>query len=338
MYKVRKRGRIYWMFLRTKNDLNAFSLKLTNKLEAEKLAEAIYKDRLNNEFGVTVIEEISLKQLLDRYLEFCRTENKESTADKKRFNVSNILNFFGDVPLTDITEEKIEKFKVKRIEMDYRSKKVSKSTVNHDLITLKHALNLAVRWGYLSSSPVENVKKYKVNNARNRVLEEEEQVRLIRECSPELKKVIIIAIHTGMRKGEILNLRWDDVDLFGKRIRVIDSKNNEQRVIPINAVLYAMLNEIEPKLGLVFCSRYGDPYKSVDTGFRAALKRAGITNFRFHDLRHTCGTRLAMKGATPQAIGTVLGHKTLQMTMRYTHLSPDYLGKVMDTLVEEDSV
>jgi integrase len=137
-----------------------------------------------------------------------------------------------------------------------------------------------------------------------------------------------------MRFGEIVGLEWGDVDLKRRQVRVVDSKNNEVRVVPMNEILYNVLNSMRGREGKVFKNRRGQPYRSVRTSFEKALKEAGIKNFTFHDLRHTFASWLAMEGVPMSTIGKLLGHKTPQMTMRYAHLAPEYLADVVELLTQ----
>jgi integrase len=303
-------------------------LKTRIKKVADELARQIETEVARRRHGISVNQDIRLTTFMEKYLEYCRANNKPSTAAKKVFDVQFILAYFGDIPLANLTPEAIEAFKAER-----RSK-VAAATVNNDLATLKHALNLAVEWDYLDRSPAAKVRKYVVKNARTRHLSFEEEAALLGECSVELKPIVITALNTGMRLGEILVLDWKDIDLKRKQITIVDSKNSESRVVPINSVLYNLLIAMEPKQGFVFHTRLGGPYKSVQTGFKAAVTRAGIKDFTFHDLRHTFASKLAMANVSLSTIGALLGHRTLLMTRRYAHLSPDYLTSVVELLTQ----
>lgn len=328
MYKVKKRNKIYYIIGRVNGTRLVRSLRTTEHKLAEEIANHIYNEELLKNHGITSIKEICLKEFMEKYLSYCDANNKPSTASKKRFDVQFILAHFGDIPLCNITTESIESFKTTR------RLNVAPATINNDLATLKHALNLAVEWDYLNRSPASKVKKFSVNNQRIRFLSHEEADKLIAECSEELKPVVITALYTGMRQGEILALDWCNVDLQSKQITIIDSKNHDSRVVPINDLVYNAFSVIEPKEGLVFRSRLGGPYKSVHTGFKAAVKRAGIKDFRFHDLRHTFTSWLRSKGADRDAVRILLGHKTDSMTTRYTHFAPDYMINVIEKLTQ----
>jgi len=147
-------------------------------------------------------------------------------------------------------------------------------------------------------------------------------------CSGYLRDIVLVALNTGMRKGEIFNLKWQDVDLDLRMIHVSDSKNYEARDIPMNDILYKTLKALREKAEegqeYVFVNpKTGRPY-DLKRSFKTALKRAGIEDFTFHDLRHTFASHLVMNGVDLMTVKELLGHKDIKMTMRYSHLSPDH--------------
>lgn len=278
--------------------------------------------------GIRGVKDIAFRKLMEKYAEYCESNNRPSTYAKKRFNIANLVEHFGDVPVGSITPEQIEAYKRKRL------REVKPATVNRDLAALKHALRLAVKWGYLEASPADQVGKFREPPGRMRYLTREEAAALIDSCSKELRPLVVAAIHTGMRLGELLALEWEHVDLGRRQIRVVDSKNNDFRVVPMNAVVYNELLLAARRKGRVFTSRYGRPYRWIHNGFRAACARADIKDFTFHDLRHTFASWLAMEGVPLSTIGNLLGHRTTQMTARYAHLAPGYLADVVEVLTQ----
>ena len=173
------------------------------------------------------------------------------------------------------------------------------------------------------------------NNRRLRFLAIEECQTLINCCPPHLKPIVQVALHTGMRKSEILNLRWEQVDLVHRFVLLDMTKNGERREIPIDTTLWNMLNEMPHSIesNYVFTGlKTGVPYKSVKKSFCAALKKAGISNFRFHDLRHTFASHLVMAGVDLTSVKELLGHTSLTMTLRYAHLAPSHKVKALDVL------
>jgi len=145
-----------------------------------------------------------------------------------------------------------------------------------------------------------------------------------------LRSIVIAALNTGMRRGEILALRWADVDLGNRKITVKNTKNNETKVIPINQTLYEeLLNLSKESDGeYVFSNGEGQRFGDIKTGFLSALRRAGIEDFRFHDLRHTFGSQLVMQGIDLKTVQQMTGYKQIKMTMRYSYLSPEYVQEV----------
>jgi integrase len=186
--------------------------------------------------------------------------------------------------------------------------------------------------------PARSVKLLKEPPGRLRYLEVEEIEHLLDSCkdprSPYLRLIVVMALHTGMRLGEILGLRWDDIDLEHRLIMITKTKNYERKTIPINEMLYEELARL-PKHVMspyLFCHPDGALILRIDRSFHSALKRAGIEGFRFHDLRHTFASHLAMRGQPLETIGALLGHKDSKMTKRYAHLSPASLKAAVTTL------
>ena len=154
-------------------------------------------------------------------------------------------------------------------------------------------------------------------------------------CASHLKPIVTVALHTGMHRGEILNLKWEQVDVKHGFILLEITKNGERREIPIDNTLMIMFNSMSRGLESVYVftdPRTGEPYKSVQTSFETALKRAKIRDFRFHDLRHTFASHLVMAGVDLTSIRELLGHKSLAMTMRYAHLAPGHKRRAVNML------
>src|SRR5262249_18072729 len=221
---------------------------------------------------------------------------------------------------------------------------VSVYTVRNELACLRHLLRLAhKKWGYLDRVP--EIEMPKAPKGRTRFLSEQEIVRLLEACSQpknkHLRAIVVLAINTGMRKGEIIGLTWERVDLtrdmgFWATLTLYDTKNGEPRGVPLNKQAVAALSSVEPdvskRVGKVFKRSNGDDYGAIRTSWELAMKRAGIENFRFHDLRHTCASYLTMRGRPMKEIQEVLGHKSLAMTLKYSHLSPKHLRTAVESL------
>ena len=171
-------------------------------------------------------------------------------------------------------------------------------------------------------------------NTRVRYLEEEEIKKLYKTCAEHLKPIVIVALNTGMRKEEILSLKSKDVDFRSRIISILDTKNGESRELPMNDIVYRTLLAVEklPDSRWVFCKKNGERYGNIRKAFEGARKRAGIVDFRFHDLRHTFASHLVMAGVDLRTVQELLGHKSFEMTLRYAHLSPEHKKAALDIL------
>ena len=223
-------------------------------------------------------------------------------------------------------------------------KRRSPATVSRYMASMSHAVNLAVReWEWLKNNPFSQIKKLKEPRGRTRFLNEEERNRLLIACKASRNKVlhtiVVLAISTGMRRGEILNLKWKDVDLSRSQLTLLETKNDERRAVPVVGLAHQLLAKLSKvrriDSQLVFPGRNPEKPLIIDTAFNSAKKNAKIEDFRFHDLRHTAASYLAMNGATLAEIAEVLGHKTLEMAKRYAHLSEAHTTSIVEKMNSE---
>ena len=269
--------------------------------------------------------------MCDEYMETYAKVNHRSWRTQA-YTLDYCRRFFGvDTWLTDITAQQIERFKAQRV------KEVKAATVTRNLAVLKHVFSTAIEWGYLYENPAKSVKTLRINNRRLRYLTAEEIDRLTNAAGVHLKPIIILAVNTGMRRGEIFDLEWVHVDLKNRVIEVIDSKNGDKRTIAINGTLLETLHRLPRRIDTpnMFPGKNGGRLTDIKTAFPKARKKAGLNDVRFHDLRHTFASHLVMAGVDLMTVKELLGHKTLKMTDRYSHLSPDHKAnavKVLDAL------
>ena len=214
----------------------------------------------------------------------------------------------------------------------------SKATINRYMAAFGHCLTIATtQWEWLESNPMKNVKKQDEPQGRIRFLSDDERERLLTACqnstNPILFTIVVLALSTGMRKGEILNLTWDDVDFINQRITLHDTKNGETRAVHLAGKALELLQELKREKhrgdnNYVFPGKFALNHgpASFRTAWLTALKKAEVTNFHFHDLRHSAASYLAMSGAPLLDIAAILGHKTLSMVKRYSHLSESHIG------------
>jgi integrase len=225
---------------------------------------------------------------------------------------------------------------------------MSPATVNRHLQLLRAVLRRGIRDRVVEASAVPEIKLFKENNQRVRVLSVAEEQRLLAELPAVLQPLVTVAIHTGMRRGELLNLTWQDVDFVGQTIFVRTSKSGEGRRLPMSPTAYSTLSAARQRYrlerprsgavrsnegtGYVFAAPHGGYLLNLNRAWYPALRRAGIENLRFHDLRHTFASRLVMNGVDLYRVQTLMGHKTPAMTLRYAHLSPEHLRAAVATL------
>jgi integrase len=281
----------------------------------------------------------SFEKFKDEYLEYSRANKKPKSSLRDECSLKHLSRFFGGKALSEISSFMVEKYKLTR-----REEKAEPGTVNRELACLRHMFNMALRWKKAQTNPVREVKFMKEPKGKERILSDEEEARLLEtvRTSPKekhLEPIIITALNTGMRKGEILNLKWLNVDFKKGYIQVEGTKNGENRKIPMNKKLTDTLEGGKKvSKGEYVFSENGKPYRDVKTGWWTALKKAGIEGFRFHDLRHTFGSRLGMKGRDIRTIQILMGHKDITMTMRYSHPTPEHMRKAVETLDEVTSI
>jgi len=224
----------------------------------------------------------------------------------------------------------------------------SDSTVNRYLASLSALLNTATKeWNWLEANPCEKVKRNKEPRGRVRFLSDSERKRLLAACDvekdmPELKLIVLISMTTGARRGEIMSLRWRHVDLKSSRITLVDTKNGDTRSIPIVDPVTGLLSQWA-KVRSIDENSYVFPGHSesnkgkpldFDKTWRNVLVSSGVNDFRFHDLRHTAASYLAMNGAGIREIGDILGHKSLSMVQRYSHLCEDHKKATVERMAK----
>ncbi len=278
------------------------------------------------------IKEIKFNEFADLYLKDYAMVVKESWKSDYYYLKANLIPYFGCRLLSEIRQYLIEKYKAKRIDDG-----VQRSTVNRELACLKKMYNKAIDWEYAKENPVIKVKFFsEKDNMIERVLTVVEEEKLIELCEPHLKPIIITALQTGMRKGEILSLKWQDVNFSKKEITVEKTKSGRTRIIPISKQLLAefeKLKKAKSKTGYVFTyPKTGKPTKDVKRAFQTACRRAGIKGLRFHDLRHTFASRLVENGEDIITVRDLLGHSSVRITERYTHSNKELKRKAVESL------
>jgi len=241
----------------------------------------------------------------------------------------------GDTPLAQITAWQIEKWKAEE------GKRLNPVTVNRRLTVIKHMFKKAVEWDLLKSDPATSAKRFSVTSERTRFLTQDEIKRLLKKCdqqvtSPWLLPLVTLALNTGMRPGELLKRKWENVDLQRGSIPIIQGKTLRRKTVAINELAREALEWFRANCygDSLFLWPWGDPIGKVTVydAFKKACSAAKIENFRFHDLRHTFASHLVMQGVDLVTVKELLGHKTINMTNRYTHLAQEHKAQAVAKL------
>jgi integrase len=316
------KGNYYWFSIQFKGKRIYKSLKTDNLRLAEKLYAKILTETVEGRyFQAFKAEKITFREMAEKYMNKYQ-RSRDATSLKR------LLPVFRDTVLADITTESVSDY------MDERLKKVKPATVYQELALMRRMFNVARRqWKWTKENPVADLSFSVGNkNARDRWLTHTEEKRLLDAATNPwwLRDCLMVALHTGMRRGEILNLKWVDVDFLRMTVTVVKSKNGEKRTIPMSKTLYRTLKGIKvvDLAGRVFpISR-----SSLRQAFIKTIAKTRIEDFHFHDLRHTFATRLVQNGADLYKVKELLGHKSISVTMRYAHHNPESLRSSVEIL------
>jgi integrase len=273
--------------------------------------------------GFTPPGKDSFAEIAERFLAYQKARLTAKAYERESGIVENHLKSFFKGELASIRRQNIQKY------ITARSAKVSAYSVQKESNILKHLLRLAVDWEIIPYYPADKVKSPKVPDGRVRYLQPEE-LRLVTAACPDwLQPIVILAVNTGMRRSELLKLRWLDYDEANNRLSLLRTKNGSDRIVYLNQAARAVLESLERTKSKIFP---GISPGRVTVTFKRVCKRIGIEDFRYHDLRHTAASHLRMAGEDIHTVATVLGHKDLRQAMRYQHLSPDYLTNAVNRL------
>ena len=369
---IYKRGKTYWIRYAGLDGKTVFESSGSEKFDK---AHELYISRKNSikegkQPEIKKIANHSFKELSEKYIQWIT--GRQNSAKVKGYIIGQLVNTFGSLPLrrfnTAITEQ---------LQTDIINRGLKNSSINKVLNVLKHMFTKAVEWDMVEAETLKKIRKVKLlrdDSKRLRYLSKEEAQTLVNTCNGNTKAIVITALNTGMRKGEILKLRWDNVDLKHGFILLEQgmTKNGQRREIPINDTVRGILQGLTRRLDspyVFYDSETGKPYGDIKRSFHTALKNVeylkcpecdyqkprvktkedaghcpscgvrlavlkGIQNFHFHDLRHTFASHLVMAGVDITTVKELLGHKTLTMTLRYAHLAPSHKVKAVDLLNE----
>jgi integrase len=330
-----KRGSFWWMRFSFQGKQIRRSTETTDKKLAEKIYHKVLGELSDGDWWERLPgEEKTLSELFEKYLnEHSKPNKSEKSCVRDRGIMGRILKEFGDVTLVEISARQISEYKVRR-----RTEGASAATVNKELSLLRHVFETAVVWEWLSDNPAARIPKEKVKNTIERWLSAEEEERLLKACPDWLREIVVFALNTGFRQGEILSLNWKQVDWSKKAILFWEQKNGGRDCVPVNGPAVQVLNRQAQirRLGcdLVFFTSNGTAYtaRNVIRSFANACRMANVENFRFHDLRHTFATRLIHAGVDMYTVQRLGRWKSLSMVMRYAHHSPESLRSGLEAV------
>lgn len=273
-------------------------------------------------------EGTTLGEVLDRYLQEVSPHKKGHEEEAYRIGI------FKSLPLSERSLASIKPADIAAYRDD-RLKEASSGTVRRDIDLLSHVFTIARKeWSFAIGNPVQDIRKPKPGKPRTRRLEGDEYQRLVGACSmsrnPQLEPLVILAVETAMRLGELLSLTWENVDLVKRTAFLADTKNGTARTVPLSMLavktLSGMCCSIDSRR--VFFSYKN--HDSINQSWRTALNHAGIKELRFHDLRHSAVSLLFELGLNQFEVAKISGHKTMTMLARYTHLTEDHIISKLD--------
>ena len=317
-----RRGKIYWYSITYQGKRFQESLTTDNKKLAEKLYAKVFSEIVEGRYyEAAKAKSVKFEDMVTKYL-------KEHAHSRDARTAKILLASFEGRTLSQITTRAVSEHRQRRLQ------KVKPATVYQELALLRRMFNVAIReWEWLRDNPVSRLSFSVGNkNARDRWLTLEEEKRLLESATNPywLRSLIMVALHTGMRRGEILDLKWPSVDFLRRPIAILKSKNGEKRTIPMSNTLYALFKgmKIRDFSGRVFPISGS----SLRQAFDKTTEKAGLEDFNFHDLRHTFATRLVQNGVDLYKVKELLGHKAIIMTMRYAHHYPESLRSSVEIL------
>jgi integrase len=308
-----RRGRVWYADFYNGNERVQVSTGTANRREAEKFLALRLSEVERGEYAKPA--RITLAELGQQYMNYAKAHKRSWLRDEQILRHLNAA--FGEMLLPAITVLAIERYKLDRLQA------VSPATVNRELAGLKRLFNLADQWGlYRGRNPVRGVRFLDENNLKTRILSESEEAILLPCCSPYLQDLVKFAINTGLRLGEILNLKWEEVDLAARLLRMVVRKNQRMLEVPLNDNALAIVTGWHGirKCEYVFYNpETGEQWKDLWLGLRKACRKAGLEGVTWHTLRHTFASRLNGNGADLVTVKELLGHSDIKTTLRYAH-------------------
>ena len=337
MANIYKRGDIYWYQIRFDGLRYRGSTKTDNKKLAQQIANTIEADLVRKKFSMPVKNNYTFSTAWEQYKKSLTNINR--TIKNKEFAANHFLPVFKDKNISEITQSDIKEYQIKRrLEVlslpKNQLKKESEINfrwINLEISTLHHFFNFCIEKELIEKNPASGVKKLN-ELSRLKTLSDSDIEKLIAGATNKLTRdLITFLIYTGCRKGEALNLKWDDVDMQNDIIAIKGTKTKYDRYIPISKPLKELLSHINKIQDCLYVfNKNGAKLGDFKKSFHTACKNAGFKDMHIHDLRHVFASKMVKDGVSLYITGELLGHRTTQMTKRYSHLVPDTLRKAVD--------
>jgi integrase len=322
---------------------NTFPTKKAARAWAGEIEAAIYARKYNDP---RLADSVSLGAALDKYQAKVSVKKAATTHDREKRTIKVLRRSLGEeTPMSQITPRIVAQYRDERMDDD----KASAYSVRQELSLLSDLYNIARKeWELPVKNPVDDVKRPSPPKGRERFLSIEEGYRLIAECAKSRNKklhpFILTLLQTGMRTDEAAKLTWEQVDLEHRSLYLPDTKNDDDRTVPLTQAVCQLLKNLKSDEAtgkdLIFLTKeqYANPrYKlrpgqAFRTAYELARKRAGLTDVRMHDFRHTAGSWMLARKVPLRVIAAILGHRTMQMVMRYTHVPDESALEAIDTI------
>lgn len=301
--------------------------------------------------GVTSVNMIRPKRfsefLEEEYMPHCKANHSPATYRGDTVLQKQLNREFGNRNLRDISKGDVQQFVNRSVgRIGRHGRPIRPATVNRARMFLSGIMKEALNREYVDRNPVKGIKMLKEHNDKLRFLSIQEESRLMALLPDYLVPIVVTALNTGLRLGEGLRLTWSDLDFEHRLVRATRTKNHKIRYIPMNDRLFQTLSSVPPYAGPFGVSPYvftnaatGKAYNSVTHALQKAAKKASVLDINFHTLRHTFASRLAQSGVPINTIRELLGHGSLEVTLRYAHLSQKDHRSAVDVLMQvQDSV
>ncbi len=300
--------------------------------------EASFKQEVREGKHLQKARRIKFEKFCEKYLENAKVDKRPKSAKRNKVSINMLKPFFEGQLISSIHPFQVEQYKKSRLEAG-----ANPATINRDVATLRNMMNKAVDWKYLQVNPLVRVKMLEESTGRMWILSPDDEVNLLAECEKSeqwggpgrryLRDLVAFALYSGMRLDEILSLLKVNVHLEQNYLLVVNSKSHRSRSVPVSETLREILERrLEMPGEYVFTNTKGERFKELTGACVHAIERAGLVRvengkrirFRFHDLRHSFGSRLGMAGVDLKTIMEIMGHSTAKMSMRYQHPTTDH--------------